>query len=78
MKKLISISLIIVALFIVQDAEAQCSMCKAVVESGSHGNEGLAEGINSGILYMMGMPYLLMMIIGFAWYKKYYKPGKEN
>ena len=36
---------------------AQCAMCKAVVESG---NASEAEGLNSGILYLMIFPYLLV------------------
>jgi len=36
---------------------AQCAMCKAVVESG---NASEAEGLNSGILYLMVFPYLLV------------------
>lgn len=50
---------------------AQCSMCKAVVESGAD-NE-LMEGVNSGILYMMGVPYILMFVVGLVWYKKYFR-----
>jgi hypothetical protein len=36
---------------------AQCAMCKAVVESGDLSE---AEGLNSGILYLMVFPYLLV------------------
>jgi hypothetical protein len=36
---------------------AQCAMCKAVVESG---NASEAEGLNTGILYLMAFPYLLV------------------
>ncbi|HSI68821.1 MAG TPA: hypothetical protein VK941_01200 [Gillisia sp.] len=39
-------------------AEAQCSMCRAVLESGD--SQATAEGINNGILYLMIFPYLLM------------------
>lgn len=39
-------------------AEAQCSMCRAVLES--EGSQATAEGINDGILYLMIFPYLLM------------------
>ncbi|WP_298363903.1 hypothetical protein [uncultured Lutibacter sp.] len=53
MKKLLYISLLIFA----QIANAQCAMCKAVVESG---NASEAEGLNSGILYLMVFPYLLV------------------
>ena len=37
--------------------DAQCAMCKAVVESG---DVSQAEGLNSGILYLMVFPYLLV------------------
>ena len=40
-----------------QIANAQCAMCKAVVESG---DPSQAEGLNSGILYLMVFPYLLV------------------
>lgn len=37
--------------------KAQCAMCKAVVESGDLSE---AEGLNSGILYLMVFPYILV------------------
>ena len=40
---------------------AQCAMCKAVVESG--GDTSQAEGLNTGILYLMVFPYLLVGIL---------------
>ena len=39
------------------NSDAQCAMCKAVVESG---NESVAEGLNTGIVYLMIFPYLLV------------------
>lgn len=42
------------------DLSAQCSMCKAVVASSGGG-----EGLNTGILYLMVIPYLLVFGIGF-------------
>lgn len=47
----------IILLFFIQMANAQCAMCKAVVESGRPEE---AEGLNSGILYLMIFPYILM------------------
>ncbi|MCC8359915.1 hypothetical protein [Salinimicrobium sediminilitoris] len=48
------------------DAEAQCAMCRAVLESGE--SQSAAEGINDGILYLMIFPYLLMAGIAyFIW-----------
>lgn len=37
---------------------AQCSMCRAVAESEFN---TLAEGLNNGILYLMGVPYILLI-----------------
>jgi len=44
---------------------SQCAMCRAVVEQGG---EEVAEGINSGIIYLMIFPYL---IVGTAIYFLY-------
>jgi len=49
--------LVILILFSFQINNAQCAMCKAVVESG---DVSQAEGLNSGILYLMVFPYLLV------------------
>ena len=50
---------------------AQCSMCRAVLES----EEGMstAKGINDGILYLMSVPYLLVFIVGYMLYRTYRK-----
>jgi len=50
---------LIVPFFILgfQIINAQCAMCKAVVESG---NASEAEGLNTGILYLMIFPYILV------------------
>jgi len=50
-------------------SEAQCSMCRAVTESNRQSGGGWASGLNDGILYLMAFPYLLMGIIGIAWYR---------
>ena len=50
-------SLFILFILVVQIVDAQCAMCKAVVESG---DVSQAEGLNSGILYLMIFPYILV------------------
>ena len=45
------------------DAEAQCAMCRAVLESES--SQSAAKGINDGIMYLMIFPYLLMAGVGY-------------
>jgi hypothetical protein len=49
---------------------AQCAMCRSTLENNySNGNPGIAAGINTGILYLLSMPYLAVIIIGYLWYK---------
>lgn len=63
MKKLIYIAVF----FSFHFANAQCAMCRAVVESGG---ESQAEGLNSGILYLMVFPYLLVGALVFFLIKR--------
>ncbi len=48
--------------------EAQCAMCRAVLES-QETNE-TAKGINNGIMYLMAIPYILVAVLGYFIYKK--------
>jgi hypothetical protein len=67
------ISALIVVLLFALDANAQCAMCKAVVENG--GKE-MAEGINSGITYLMLFPYLLVGLLAYVLFR--YKKRAKN
>lgn len=66
MKKVIIIYILL--LIFSFDVDAQCAMCRAVLES----EEGLstAEGVNNGIIYLMAIPYILVGGIGYFVYKK--------
>lgn len=59
-------------------ASAQCAMCRSTLENNfSNGDPGIAAGINTGILYLLLLPYLAVMVIGFLWYKSTNNGGKE-
>ena len=50
---------------------AQCSMCRASVENNvSNGDTTVAAGLNLGILYLFAAPYIMVLTLGFLWYKK--------
>ncbi|MFZ4785258.1 MAG: hypothetical protein ACOYLH_07245 [Flavobacteriales bacterium] len=50
---------------------AQCAMCRANAESASqHVDKGIGESLNSGILYLMGIPYVLLMTVGIVFFRK--------
>jgi hypothetical protein len=65
--------LLIVFSLLPETLSAQCAMCKAVAESSS-GNTA-AKGLNTGILFLMFMPYLMMAVVAVTWY--YYRKGKR-
>jgi hypothetical protein len=59
-----------VVAFMAADAMAQCAMCRSTLENNySNGNPGIAAGINTGILYLLSMPYLAVIVIAYLWYK---------
>ncbi|HRP61639.1 MAG TPA: hypothetical protein PK833_15310 [Vicingus sp.] len=66
---------IILILFLASASQlySQCAMCKAVVEN----DVAMAEGVNNGILYLMAIPYLLLIFIGYLVYN-HYKKNKSN
>ncbi|MGB5647848.1 hypothetical protein [Muriicola sp.] len=56
------------ALFLPFLGQAQCAMCRAVLES--EDNTAVAEGINNGIVYLMAIPYILIGALFFFIYRK--------
>jgi hypothetical protein len=49
---------------------AQCAMCRTQLENNiSSGDIGIAAGINTGILYLLSLPYLAILVLGYVWYK---------
>ncbi len=66
---------IISTVFLLPDmAEAQCSMCRAVLES--EADQSTAKGINDGILFLMIFPYLLVGGVGYFIYRSRKKNPK--
>lgn len=61
-------------IFVTTDAYSQCAMCRATVESnvgtGSTDSDSqVGAGLNTGILYLMLIPYVLVSTVGFLWYR---------
>ena len=48
---------------------AQCPMCRMSAESNLKDGGQAGRGLNSGILYMLATPYLLVGLIGFMWWR---------
>jgi hypothetical protein len=44
-------------------------MCKIAAESNLENGGSMGKGLNRGILYMLAMPYALVLTIGIIWYR---------
>ena len=69
------ILILLLLLVAVLPTEAQCAMCRAVLESEESGEA--AKGINNGIVYLMIFPYLLIGGIGYVIYRNRKKAREQ-
>ncbi|MFK5972144.1 MAG: hypothetical protein QM485_02580 [Flavobacteriaceae bacterium] len=68
MRKTFLIFVLSIVLLFPEVVEAQCAMCRAVLES--EGNGAMAEGVNNGIVYLMAVPYVLVGVLFYFVYRK--------
>ena len=73
--RLITVLFVSIFMLASQVATAQCSMCRAVVESDISGK---GSGINNGIVYLMAFPYALVVLIAFGLVYKMRKDAKTQ
>lgn len=59
------------SIFFFIETNAQCAMCRAVLESGD--NQSTAAAVNDGIIYLMIIPYMLVGSVGFLIYWKFFR-----
>ncbi|WP_219223990.1 hypothetical protein [Pedobacter antarcticus] len=74
MKKFLIICLLFCSAFIgtgISTASAQCAMCSISAEQGTKNGNTQGKGLNSGIVYLLVIPYILIAGMGVLWYKKY-------
>jgi len=63
------ISVLVVILLVVIDLGAQCPMCRMAAESNLDHGGTAGKGLNTGILYMLSLPYIMVAVIGYIWVK---------
>jgi hypothetical protein len=70
MKKFISLLLFLLMFLSGSGLLAQCAMCRTQLENNiSSGDIGIAAGLNTGILYLLSLPYLAILVLGYVWYR---------
>ncbi|MBK8348400.1 MAG: hypothetical protein IPL08_12520 [Saprospiraceae bacterium] len=70
-KTIILLGLTVILVLVVGQVDliAQCPMCKLSAESNLRDGGSAGKGLNTGILYMFFLPYLIVGTLGYLWYK---------
>jgi hypothetical protein len=66
---LVMMILVISTMLSVSDLHAQCPMCKMSAESNLKNGGTTGRGLNTGILYMLALPYTLLGTFGYIWWR---------
>lgn len=77
-KHIILLLLFSLVFFFGTPAHSQCSMCRRIAESNMEAGESRGKGLNTGILYLMSVPYLMAGVVGYAFWKKRNKSGNKT
>ena len=56
-----------IMMLVITDITAQCPMCKMVAEANMKGGGTAGKGLNTGILYLLAMPYLAVITLAYLW-----------
>lgn len=68
-KQVYIILLVLLVMFFISPvvADAQCAMCNATASTATEGKKESALALNSGILFLMAIPYVLLTGIVIIW-----------
>ncbi|GLR15912.1 hypothetical protein [Portibacter lacus] len=81
MKKITALLVLTVLIFLfvgLPDMMAQCPMCRMSAESNLEHGGTMGKGLNRGILYILSLPYLLVLSLGIIWYRNKKKTENEG
>ncbi|TCC97753.1 hypothetical protein FBD94_15155 [Pedobacter hiemivivus] len=65
--------IVLSAISVSNTANAQCAMCSVNAEQSVKNGNTQGKGLNTGILYLLAIPYVLLTGIGVLWYMKFRK-----
>ncbi|UPT67215.1 MAG: hypothetical protein M0D57_00495 [Sphingobacteriales bacterium JAD_PAG50586_3] len=72
MNRIVKIALLVVVLVVFSsvDADAQCAMCRRIVESNiTDGTAAVGKNLNGAILYLMAIPYVILASLAYIFYR---------
>jgi hypothetical protein len=73
------VTFLVLFLLVSGNVWAQCAMCRGSVESTmGNGRNNVGIGLNTGIMYLFVMPYLIFAVVGYMWYRNSKKNREER
>ncbi|EDM37394.1 hypothetical protein PBAL39_09631 [Pedobacter sp. BAL39] len=75
MKKIVFVLffMVLLAMTTTSTVNAQCAMCTVTAEQSVKNGNSQGKGLNTGILYLLAIPYVLITGMGILWYVKFRK-----
>lgn len=55
----------------VQRVFSQCAMCTLNAENSVQNGNTQGMGLNDGVLFLLACPYVVVLVVGIIWYRKY-------
>jgi len=65
--------MVLLAMTTASTVNAQCAMCTVTAEQSVKNGNSQGKGLNTGILYLLAIPYVLITGMGILWYVKFRK-----
>lgn len=56
---------------------AQCAMCSLNAENSTKNGNTQGNGLNDGVLFLLGMPFLIGGAVAILWYTKFRKKEEK-
>ncbi|WP_373512382.1 hypothetical protein [Persicitalea sp.] len=81
MKNVLSKVVFLILLLVLNTSQlwAQCAMCRGSVESTmGNGRNDVGIGLNTGIMYLFVMPYLIVALFAYFWFKNSKKAREDQ
>jgi hypothetical protein len=79
MKKVTALLIVALLFALSIDVLAQgCPMCKTSLEEARKNGSQVGNTLNSGILYLLALPYLVASVFGVIWYRNYKTKKRAN
>ncbi len=66
---IVALTVLFILWMALPELQAQCPMCRMSAESNLKDGGSAGKGLNTGILFLLSTPYLIIGLLGFLYWK---------